>query len=130
MIKITCKECGKKLEAPAEAEGKKGRCPECRTVFVVSTFKTADTRGEVRQQWDLNNYVNAIASCVAGGSTLRIADKILQKEDLFRAYGKEINEKSGFGGMQQVCERIRNQLGSIPARALEKVWGGIGEWRG
>ncbi len=35
MIKITCKECGKKLEAPDEAEGKKGRCPYCKTVFVL-----------------------------------------------------------------------------------------------
>ncbi len=35
MIKITCKECGKILEAPEEAAGKKGKCPECGSVFVV-----------------------------------------------------------------------------------------------
>ncbi len=36
MMKITCKKCGKKLEAPDEAEGKKGKCPDCGMIFVVS----------------------------------------------------------------------------------------------
>lgn len=35
MIKLTCENCGKKLEAPDEAEGKKGRCPYCRTIFAL-----------------------------------------------------------------------------------------------
>ncbi len=35
MIKIICFNCGKSLEAPDEAAGKKGRCPGCGEVFEV-----------------------------------------------------------------------------------------------
>ncbi len=35
MVKINCNNCGKKLEAPGEAAGKKGKCPGCGEVFVI-----------------------------------------------------------------------------------------------
>ncbi len=35
MIKITCRECRGKLEAPEEAVGKKGKCFHCGAVFEV-----------------------------------------------------------------------------------------------
>ena len=35
MIKITCAECGRHLEAPDDAAGKKGKCPGCGAVFEV-----------------------------------------------------------------------------------------------
>lgn len=34
-MKIICPKCGKRLEAPDEKEGKKGRCPDCREVFML-----------------------------------------------------------------------------------------------
>lgn len=41
MIKLSCKECGKKLEAPDGAEGKKARCPECSSIFEVPSENAA-----------------------------------------------------------------------------------------
>lgn len=35
-MKITCSTCSIRIEAPDEAEGKKGRCPQCKTVFMIS----------------------------------------------------------------------------------------------
>lgn len=35
LIKITCDNCGRKLEAPDGAEGRKGKCPGCGEVFHV-----------------------------------------------------------------------------------------------
>ncbi len=35
MIKITCSGCGKKLEAPEESAGKKGKCSCCREIFEI-----------------------------------------------------------------------------------------------
>ncbi len=40
MIKVKCSNCGKHLEAPYEAAGKKGKCPECKTVFEVPSAST------------------------------------------------------------------------------------------
>ena len=34
-IKLACSGCGKKLEAPGEAAGKRGRCPGCGEIFIV-----------------------------------------------------------------------------------------------
>ncbi len=35
VIKITCTNCGKKLETPEEKAGTKGKCPACGEVFEV-----------------------------------------------------------------------------------------------
>lgn len=35
MIKITCVNCGMKLEAPGESAGDRGECPRCSEVFDV-----------------------------------------------------------------------------------------------
>lgn len=47
MIKATCKNCGKKLEAPDEVAGKRGRCPECKAVFEI----TCDAALKEGQNW-------------------------------------------------------------------------------
>lgn len=36
MIKIACSNCGKKLEAPDESAGKRGKCPGCSAVLTVA----------------------------------------------------------------------------------------------
>lgn len=36
MIKVSCSGCGRRLEAPDEAAGKKARCPGCGAVFELS----------------------------------------------------------------------------------------------
>jgi len=84
-----------------------------------------------REDWNLNAYVRAILQCASEGNTEEGTAQIYQQRALIREYGEEINQKSGFTGMQEVCQTIRNQLGpGGPARALEIVWDGIGEWRG
>lgn len=35
MIKLTCKNCGKHLQAPDESAGRKGKCPGCGEVFAI-----------------------------------------------------------------------------------------------
>ncbi len=42
MIRITCKNCGKKLEAPEEAAGGRGECPRCNEVFDVPGIPDSD----------------------------------------------------------------------------------------
>lgn len=44
MIEITCDACGKKMKVPEEHVGRRGRCPGCRTVFIV---KRAEAVAEV-----------------------------------------------------------------------------------
>src|SRR5262245_9762271 len=34
-VRITCPECGKKLDAPGAVLGKKARCPGCKAVFIA-----------------------------------------------------------------------------------------------
>ncbi len=71
MIKITCYNCGKKLEAPDEAEGKQGRCPECKAVFMI----TDGANLREGQSW---------ASSSAGLSkkiTRKLTEKLLLKTD-------------------------------------------------
>ncbi|MEM9828720.1 MAG: hypothetical protein AAF958_19190 [Planctomycetota bacterium] len=62
MIEQLCPQCGRPLELPDEAAGKRGRCPECQHVFIVdvgnfvadageaSAGNAADSDGE--QDWD------------------------------------------------------------------------------
>ncbi len=84
-----------------------------------------------REDWDISAYVHAILQCASEGNTEEGTAQIYRQRVLLREYGEEINHKSGFIGMQQVCQTIRDQLGpGGPARALESVWSGIGEWRG
>ncbi len=45
MIRITCSGCGKKLEAPEESAGKKGKCSCCRAIFEIPGAG-AETSGE------------------------------------------------------------------------------------
>ena len=40
MIKVTCRNCGKHLEAPDGAAGRKGKCPGCGEVFEVPPGRT------------------------------------------------------------------------------------------
>ncbi|HEV3344635.1 MAG TPA: biopolymer transporter ExbD [Pirellulales bacterium] len=51
-IHIECSQCGKKLTAPAERAGKRGRCPSCGEIFVVPSAEAAapapDDRGSPR----------------------------------------------------------------------------------
>jgi hypothetical protein len=42
--------------------------------------------------------------------------------------GKDINDEYGMDGMVQVCEHFRDNLDAGRARAIEHVWGGIGDW--
>jgi len=41
MITFHCKKCGKKIKVPENNEGKKGRCPRCKTIVVVPKPKAA-----------------------------------------------------------------------------------------
>jgi hypothetical protein len=34
-LTVTCPECGEVLRLPARAAGKRGRCPQCRSLFLV-----------------------------------------------------------------------------------------------
>lgn len=40
-ISVTCSECGKRIKAPDEAAGRKGRCPGCGAMLVISASETA-----------------------------------------------------------------------------------------
>jgi len=42
MFKITCAKCAKRLEAPDEAAGKKGKCPECEEIFDIPEIMPLD----------------------------------------------------------------------------------------
>jgi hypothetical protein len=46
MIKIICPNCGKRLEAPEEAAGGKGKCPDCGMVFDVPGGRRLATKKE------------------------------------------------------------------------------------
>lgn len=46
MIEITCTGCKKKLKAPLEAAGKKGRCSECGSIFEVPSAAGGDNIAE------------------------------------------------------------------------------------
>jgi hypothetical protein len=43
MIRLPCQSCGSKLKLPDYAAGKKAQCPQCFTVFLVSTSNAPDT---------------------------------------------------------------------------------------
>ncbi len=72
MIKTKCRECGKVLEAPDEAAGRKGRCPECGAVFEIPSAleeKKCPGCGRV--------YPDDIVICTECGINLSTGEKIM-----------------------------------------------------
>lgn len=53
MIKITCANCGKKLQAPEEAVGEQCRCPHCKNVFRIAGGSVFDLKASVRAAADV-----------------------------------------------------------------------------
>ncbi len=49
-IQVVCTQCGKKLIAPDQAAGKKGKCPDCGTVFQIPAPNPSQTIGSLPQR--------------------------------------------------------------------------------
>ncbi len=97
MIKITCTNCGKHLEAPDEAAGKRGRCPECGEVFHLPSSETArkpddlegikgfsdeasalvsEALGIIEAQTEISSGFVSISSSGPGGEIMEAAKKL------------------------------------------------------
>ncbi len=57
MIKITCTNCGKQLEAPEGAAGKKGKCPGCEEVFNVPGIADGNIIDEDEEKTSVNENI-------------------------------------------------------------------------
>ena len=88
MIKITCVNCGKKLEAPDESAGKKGKCSFCFSIFEVPQSAAA-----AKDDADLKQDPDAPESEFGVEFTRKIIKAIenLEEARKYKAVGGKIN---------------------------------------
>jgi hypothetical protein len=97
------------------------------SALLAGLFKLKLSDEDESNDWQLSDYYDSIK-----GFVIDNPDNwgLWPNKTLMRKYGEEINIKFGFKGMQEVNNNIRMSHGAGPARELERIWNGIGQWRG
>jgi len=108
--KVVCKKHGE-----IQGSFKFGSAPVCQKCVSENTGKS------------LQDYYNELARNVSNNSENWGFWPI---EGRVKKIGREIDAQFGFAGMQEVNNAIRSSHGAGPARELERIWDGIGQWRG